>query len=468
MVSASQGSLRDNPFLQKGFDKDAKGGEIAVQALQQVGRDMQDLDDGKNARVGAWALATSGKTVSLEDSIEEMRVRLQEIETDFAGQSNPFSSIKGAGWFPATITISSDGKIHSQHDRGSDTGGTIGRMSVTSTQDFLDRVDELLYLTASDRLKTAWHGMSNAGMSMLLSDSVQRQLGRGGASMADIGATDPFEGTGTYGDAQLDAPETQAIVDAFVQAQYDQTQKYLKEAGIEKVEVWRGYRMSTAAELGEQDQITRPITSYSLSPQVAAQFSRDDVAEQNSYLAKRVVDAKDIFSVAGHGVGVESEQEITVLNAKGTGTVYRHEGKDDVSVIDEKNFTIGGAGYVPSDPFTPAPTPKPVDPKDDPLLKVTERIDVEGEILKRHNVIVALDSQMVWGKEDTYLIRDFYSLSWAESSEEEAMADLFRWADAQGITLEADPPDTTQFLAFGFVDDPEGALIRRPESSQSD
>lgn len=119
---------------------------------------------------------------------------------------------------------------------------------------------------------------------------------------------------------------------AFLQAQYDQTQQYLKDNGIESVFVYRGFRDDNRVGGADTEYIDsvvkmQPLSSFSTSYDVAYGFSgsgyspqswgveglEDDTVYGLSAVVFAEVPADKIFSTARTGFGCLNEAEIVVL-----------------------------------------------------------------------------------------------------------------------------------------------------------
>jgi len=91
---------------------------------------------------------------------------------------------------------------------------------------------------------------------------------------------------------------------SFLQAQYDNTQEQLKAAGIESLTVYRGSKIGDA---DVSEVTTRPMSSWSTSFEVAANFSNGGV------IYRTEIPASQIMSTAGTGFGCLNEFEIVAL-----------------------------------------------------------------------------------------------------------------------------------------------------------
>lgn len=123
-----------------------------------------------------------------------------------------------------------------------------------------------------------------------------------------------------------------------VRAMYDETQAYLKEKGITEVMVMRGVVANTKLSLpqeGLQSVILQPLSSYTLDPNVAAQFANG----RDGFVLLQKVPASQIFGLNPSGtLGTVDEMEIVVLGGRHEAHVVhsRFVQQDTLS----KNFTV--------------------------------------------------------------------------------------------------------------------------------
>ncbi len=122
------------------------------------------------------------------------------------------------------------------------------------------------------------------------------------------------------------SPAQKKLLTAFVKAQYDQTQEYLKQKGIKKLTVYRGYFDNELVDrldiMGVDDPdggITdtlqlRPLSSFSIDSRIAAGFG--------PVVIESTINAEDIFALPLTGSGCLGESEVIVLGRSGlNGTV---------------------------------------------------------------------------------------------------------------------------------------------------
>jgi hypothetical protein len=122
------------------------------------------------------------------------------------------------------------------------------------------------------------------------------------------------------------SPAQKKLLAAFVEAQYDQTQKYLKQKGIKKLTVYRGYFDNELVDkldiMGIDDPdggITdtlelRPMSSFSIDSQIAAGFG--------PVVIESTINAADVLALPLTGSGCLGESEVIVLGRSGlSGTV---------------------------------------------------------------------------------------------------------------------------------------------------
>jgi len=114
---------------------------------------------------------------------------------------------------------------------------------------------------------------------------------------------------------------------AFLQAQYDATQDYLKKNNIKEVIVYRGYEgKRSKLEGGNDVEVNlQPLSSFSISPIVANSFAMGNHAgyptSQHPSVIASIVPAKKIFALPNTGIGCTSEKEVVVLGGKMKATV---------------------------------------------------------------------------------------------------------------------------------------------------
>lgn len=115
------------------------------------------------------------------------------------------------------------------------------------------------------------------------------------------------------------------VYSAFLRAQYENTQAFLNERGIEAITVYRGMQglpeetISQVNAAPNQDMSFRPLTSFSLSEGVANNFagggyiSDDGNNPTNSVIMKTDIPANRILSLPITGIGCLREEEAVIL-----------------------------------------------------------------------------------------------------------------------------------------------------------
>jgi len=114
---------------------------------------------------------------------------------------------------------------------------------------------------------------------------------------------------------------------AFLQAQYDATQDYLKKNNIKEMIVYRGHEgWRSKLEGGNDVEVNlQPLSSFSMSANVAVGFAV--AAAMGQYATTKpsviisVVPAKKIFALPNTGIGCTGEKEVVVLGGKTKSTV---------------------------------------------------------------------------------------------------------------------------------------------------
>lgn len=113
----------------------------------------------------------------------------------------------------------------------------------------------------------------------------------------------------------------------FLRAQYDETQKYLQEQGVDEVTLFRGYKDVAGVKIGsKQTVIQNPMSSWSADPRVASTFATTMEGGRGVLLAATFKRA-DIQSVSGSGIGCLHEKEFVVRGGKTRVTAIRADGE---------------------------------------------------------------------------------------------------------------------------------------------
>lgn len=113
------------------------------------------------------------------------------------------------------------------------------------------------------------------------------------------------------------------VYSSFLRAQYENTQAFLKEQGIEAITVYRGMQglsqdiISQVNAASNQDMSFRPLTSFSLKEEVAKDFAgmyfSDAENPNNSVIMKTDIPAERILSLPITGIGCLREEEAVIL-----------------------------------------------------------------------------------------------------------------------------------------------------------
>lgn len=116
--------------------------------------------------------------------------------------------------------------------------------------------------------------------------------------------------------------EGEKVYSSFLRAQYDATQNYLADRGVESITVFRGMRDLPAATVAEAtsaknvDMSFRPLTSFSLNDEVAAGFAGGadrGNASDDALILKAQIPVEKILSIPVTGIGCLLEEEAVIL-----------------------------------------------------------------------------------------------------------------------------------------------------------
>ena len=116
-----------------------------------------------------------------------------------------------------------------------------------------------------------------------------------------------------------------------LRAEYDNTQKFLREQGIgpdDLVTLYRGsrWRRDVTAGWNEGDEVAfhdNVLASWSLDAGVARMFMRHGTSGKDGVLLRINVPARMIFSTALTGIGCLTEGEVVLLGGRGTAEVMQ-------------------------------------------------------------------------------------------------------------------------------------------------
>ena len=162
---------------------------------------------------------------------------------------------------------------------------------------------------------------------LAMQDAVQKEFNLKGTAEWK---TDPSAPLSLEANVRDEIATNGPLLQAFVRAQYDTTQKALSAAGITEMTLYRGQGAVTdkekaAAKLQNPGSLTvelRPVSSWSKSPSTAGGFYHNQADKGwPALMYAAVVPASRILSTPVSGFGCLGESECTVLG--GTDTVQR-------------------------------------------------------------------------------------------------------------------------------------------------
>ncbi|MGA2502000.1 MAG: hypothetical protein ABSH20_30020, partial [Tepidisphaeraceae bacterium] len=125
-----------------------------------------------------------------------------------------------------------------------------------------------------------------------------------------------YGATGWRSAVEVTYQDNRDVLRAYVRAEYDNTQEYLRANGIQEVELFRGIARGNAslAPVSEGQIQSNPLSSWSLSASVAHGFGSDATTPGRfPYVLSAVVPADRVFSTALTGAGCLPESEVIVL-----------------------------------------------------------------------------------------------------------------------------------------------------------
>lgn len=135
-------------------------------------------------------------------------------------------------------------------------------------------------------------------------------------------------------------PEDMARNRAFVRAEYDATQAYLKNKGMTHISLFRGVK-DDDDELGygHETVTTQPASSWTTDLDTALEFANSEVAGHPKVLTTRVP-ISEVLSSAVTGRGCLSEQEYLVLGRPTRVQVFGMVEEGDVADEDEGGWAV--------------------------------------------------------------------------------------------------------------------------------
>jgi len=149
-----------------------------------------------------------------------------------------------------------------------------------------------------------------------------------------------YDRSNTFRDAKFNIEDPRPLSDgktyklkdvhsAFLQTQYDATQKYFKDNNIKELVLYRGVEHHDAGKLREEEIQLQPISSFSVSPLQAMGFAKISgnfkPASNAGTVYASVVPVEKILSHPRTGFGCTGEKEVTVLGGKIRSTIIPTE-----------------------------------------------------------------------------------------------------------------------------------------------
>jgi hypothetical protein len=130
--------------------------------------------------------------------------------------------------------------------------------------------------------------------------------------------------------------ENEDIYKAFLETQYDATQKFFADKGITEVTLWRGVQRQGAGnslkdinlvsgQRASVDVKTRPLSSFTTSPAIAEKFASGGT----DVIFKTVVPVSRIFSTPITGLGTYFEREMVLLGGTDPSIAFPFEPNSD-------------------------------------------------------------------------------------------------------------------------------------------
>lgn len=116
-----------------------------------------------------------------------------------------------------------------------------------------------------------------------------------------------------------------AVYSSFLKAQYESTQEFLKDKGIDSITMFRGMKelpdevMAEAKASANQDMSFRPLTSFSMNEATAFNFAGnhyEGITLENAVVLRSEIPAERILSIPLTGLGCLREEEAVILGGE--------------------------------------------------------------------------------------------------------------------------------------------------------
>jgi len=202
------------------------------------------------------------------------------------------------------------------------------------------RVREGLREKGVSSLVQVWAGTSNdrSAISLALQDAATREFGleeTQGWDSTNYLALSGGPAKTLADDVTKMTEEKGPLFQAFLRAQYENTQRMFAEHGITRVPLYRGFQFNNStAQAGStppprppwairgtvQDLTLRPLSSFSSTPGIARRFAGVQY-NKNSVVIAGIVPVSQILSTSVTGLGCLNEKEVVVLGGTHKWTV---------------------------------------------------------------------------------------------------------------------------------------------------
>jgi hypothetical protein len=177
------------------------------------------------------------------------------------------------------------------------------------------------------------------------------------------------------------------VRNALVRAQYEYTQKKLKELGVKKVFVYRGMGLENADKIKSPTAISvdsRPLAAWSVSRNVADSFAMFYNDAFSSVVIRKEIPVEEVFSVGSTGIGQDAypsgtnEREVLVLGGRSEVEAI------NAAEIEKIEKDIGGTKvFSPASSDEDLPDPSPSSIVSDRDKNIQEAIDDKGILTLR-------------------------------------------------------------------------------------